>query len=91
MERIVAVHHPHLASTLVEQALDVFYELRDLKRLRKRPSTSELVDWLGVLSASGISEVALKEALPFVGALLKREQDLELVAEHVNRGRPPRG
>ncbi|HEY3587465.1 MAG TPA: MoxR family ATPase [Myxococcaceae bacterium] len=81
MKRIVRVHHPALDEGLVDQALEVFYQLRTLTRLRKRPSTSELVDWLAVLQAAGIQNVKLEAQLPFVGALLKKEQDLEAFAE----------
>jgi len=81
MKRIVRVHHPSLDESLVDQALEVFYQLRALTRLRKRPSTSELVDWLAVLQAAGIQNVKLEAQLPFVGALLKKEQDLEAFAE----------
>ncbi|MDQ3265969.1 MAG: MoxR family ATPase [Myxococcota bacterium] len=81
MQRIVEVHHPGLEEALVTQALETFYQLRDFQRLRKRPSTSELIDWIGVLKASGIKSTQLEEGLPFVGALLKREQDLQAVAE----------
>jgi MoxR-like ATPase len=91
MERIVAVHHPNLPEALADQALAAFYELRDVERLRKKPSTSELIDWLGVLQASGIKEVVQREALPFSGALLKREQDLLALAEHAHLGRKPKG
>jgi MoxR-like ATPase len=81
MKRIVRVHHPALDDGLVDQALEVFYQLRSLTRLRKRPSTSELVDWLAVLQAAGVQNVKLEAQLPFVGALLKKEQDLEAFAE----------
>jgi MoxR-like ATPase len=81
MKRIVRVHHPTLDDALVDQALEVFFQLRTLTRLRKRPSTSELVDWLAVLQAAGVSSVKLEAELPFVGALLKKEQDLETFAE----------
>jgi MoxR-like ATPase len=90
MERIVRVHHPRLDEGLVDQALQIFYQLRDLTRLRKRPSTSELVDWLAVLKAAGVKELKLDEALPFVGALLKREQDLLVFHEALAAGRRPR-
>ncbi|HEY0093732.1 MAG TPA: MoxR family ATPase [Archangium sp.] len=87
MRRIVAVHHPGLDESLTQQALQVFYELRNFTRLRKRPSTSELVDWIAVLKANGVTNVKLEDNLPFLGALLKREQDLMAVAEAFGRGR----
>ncbi len=81
MKRIVAVHHPDLNDRMIEQSLEIFYQLRALTRLRKRPTTSELIDWISALKASGISTVKLDENLPFLGALLKREQDLQAFAE----------
>ena len=76
MQRIVAVHHPDLEEKLLTQALEAFYELRKLQRLRKRPSTSELIDWIAALRAAGITKVLMEKNLPFLGALLKKEQDL---------------
>jgi MoxR-like ATPase len=90
MKRIVAVHHPDLTDALVEQALAIFYELRALTRLRKRPSTSELVDWLAALKAMGIRSVKLDDQLPFLGALLKREQDLLAFSEALGPGKKPK-
>jgi MoxR-like ATPase len=90
MRRIVAVHHPALAEKMVEQSLAIFYELRNLTRLRKRPSTSELIDWIAALKASGINSLKLDENLPFLGALLKREQDLQVFAETFGGGRRTR-
>jgi len=80
MERIVRVHHPKVEETLVEAALARFYELRAVEGLRKRPSTSELVDWLLVLVRAGVNPQQLGAAIPFMGALLKQEQDLERVS-----------
>jgi MoxR-like ATPase len=90
MRRIVDVHHPGLDTALAEQALKIFYELRGFTRLRKRPSTSELIDWISVLKAQGIHDLKLEEQLPFLGALLKKEQDLVSVAEAFGRGRRSR-
>jgi len=70
--------------------MSVFYELRSLTRLRKRPSTSELIDWLAALKAAGLSSVKLDAELPFLGALLKREQDLLAFSEAVAGGRRTR-
>jgi MoxR-like ATPase len=79
MQRIVRVHHPKVAPRLVEAALGRFYELRAVDGLRKKPSTSELVDWLLVLVKAGVNPEDLGTAIPFMGALLKQEQDLEAV------------
>ncbi len=77
MARIVAVHHPSVRQTLVDEAIARFYWLRDLPDLRKKPSTSELVDWIGALVAGGLDPDTLTERLPYLGALLKKEQDLD--------------
>ncbi len=79
MKRIVRVHHPKIDTELVDQAVVAFYELRDMPRIRKRPSTSELVDWISVLKRAGIGEKRFIRELPFLGVLLKKEQDIELV------------
>jgi MoxR-like ATPase len=87
MARIVAVHHPRLGEELISQAVETFYQLRDLPRIRKRPSTSELVDWIGVLKAAGITSVKLDKNLPYLGALLKKEQDMVAYADQLAGGR----
>jgi MoxR-like ATPase len=79
MKRIVRVHHPKVDDALVDQAVVAFYELRTVPRLRKRPSTSELVDWIAVLMQSGVGRERLVRELPFLGVLLKKEQDVELL------------
>ena len=80
MTRIVRVHHPDIGDTLLELCLEKFYWLREVKGLRKRPSTSELVDWIGALLAAGVQRGHLAKEIPFLGALIKREEDLEAVA-----------
>ncbi|MFP2931410.1 AAA family ATPase [Pyxidicoccus sp. 3LG] len=90
MRRIVSVHHPELDANLADQAMKVFYELRGFTRLRKRPSTSELIDWIAVLKSQGVTDLKLDESLPYLGALLKKEQDLVSVAEAFGRGRRTR-
>ncbi len=87
MRRIVAVHHPDLSGTLVDQTLRVFFEIRANTRLRKRPSTSELIDWIAVLKQAGIAEVKLEKELPFLGALLKKEQDMAALADQLAGGK----
>jgi len=84
MERIVAVHFPDLKKALLAEALEVFFNLREVPGLKKKPSTSELLDWLKILLAEDISPEALKSSdrkafiPPLHGALLKNEQDVHL-------------
>src|SRR5690349_4235997 len=87
MRRIVEVHHPGLDSALADQTLRAFFEIRANTRLRKRPSTSELIDWIAVLKRAGVQEVKLDKELPFLGALLKKEQDLVALADQLAGGR----
>jgi MoxR-like ATPase len=87
MRQIVTVHHPDLERALVDQTLRVFYEIRAMSRLRKRPSTSELIDWIAVLRRAGVAEVKLDKTLPFLGALLKKEQDLVALADQLAGGK----
>jgi MoxR-like ATPase len=84
MERIVAVHHPGIKKDLAREAMTVFYELREVPGLKKKPSTSELLDWLKLLMVEDLPPEALraKDAKniipPLYGALLKNEQDVQL-------------
>jgi MoxR-like ATPase len=75
MKRILGVHHPNIDDALVDQAIKAFYRLRGTERLRKRPSTSELIDWLLVLSRAEVQPERLAREIPFLGVLLKKEQD----------------
>ena len=86
MRDIVEVHHPKLDEKLVEQAMQTFYQIREMRRLRKRPSTSELIDWISALKLSGIKHVKLESNLPFLGTLLKKEQDLVAYADQLAGG-----
>ena len=85
MEKIVGVHFPDVKKLLVREALNVFFELREITGLKKRPSTSELLDWIKLLVADDIPLEALrakdvKTALPpLYGALLKNEQDVHML------------
>jgi MoxR-like ATPase len=87
MKSIVGVHHAGLDRQLAEQAMAVFYEIREMRGIRKRPSTSELIDWIAVLKNAGINAVKLEKELPFLGALLKKEQDLAAYADQLAGGR----
>jgi MoxR-like ATPase len=79
MSRIVHVHHPDIKDKLLKQCLARFYWLRELRGLRKRPSTSELVDWIGALIAAGIPADEIAKEIPFLGALIKKAEDMEIV------------
>lgn len=81
MTDIVQVHHPDITDTLLEQCLARFYWLRDVRGLRKRPSTSELVDWIAALVASGVPVGQIAQEIPFLGTLIKREEDVEAVVK----------
>ncbi len=79
MKRILDVHLPGLPEALVEAAFSRFYGLRRVEGIRKKPSTSELVDWLSVLARMGVPPEEILAKFPFAGILLKQEADLELV------------
>ncbi|NLN86939.1 MAG: MoxR family ATPase [Syntrophomonadaceae bacterium] len=79
MQRIIKVHHPHLDKRLLEQAMETFYMLRNLNNIQKKPSTSELIDWLQALVVGGISPNKIKQDIPFLGVLLKKNEDLDLL------------
>ena len=85
MRKIVDVHHPHLDAKLLDQVLIKFYWLREQSELRKKPSTSELVDWISALLRSGVSIDKIEAHIPFVGALLKKEQDVDALTEYDKR------
>ncbi|HKA91056.1 MAG TPA: MoxR family ATPase [Haliangiales bacterium] len=79
MRKIVLVHHPEIEDKLLDQVIEVFYNLRGVPRLRKRPSTSELIDWIGALRRAGVSLAKVGGGIPFLGTLLKTAEDTELV------------
>ena len=89
MARIVDVHYPGLKKQLLKEALDAFYKVRDVQGLKKKPSTSELLDWIKLLVAEDIPAEALraedsrKAIPPLYGALLKNEQDVHLFEQLV--------
>ena len=85
LQKIVDVHFPDIKKELVSEALDVFFDVRKVPGLKKKPSTSELVDWLKLLMADNIGEAVLRERdptkaiPPLAGALVKNEQDVQLL------------
>ena len=85
MQKIVSVHHPKIKKKLVKDALDIFFDVRKVPGLKKKPSTSELIDWLKLLMADDIPDEILKDRdptkaiPPLYGALIKNEQDVQLL------------
>ncbi|SVB00426.1 uncharacterized protein METZ01_LOCUS153280 [marine metagenome] len=85
MQQIISVHHPKIKKKLVKDALDIFFDVRKVPGLKKKPSTSELIDWLKLLMADDIPDEILKDRdpskaiPPLYGALIKNEQDVQLL------------
>ena len=86
MEDIVRVHFPDIRNSLIHEAMKAFYALREIDNFRKKPSTSELIDWIRALIAGGIPHDDISQKLPFVGTLLKKETDYDyFMNRHLNR------
>ena len=96
MEKIVAAHHPGIKQELAREALNVFFQIREVNELKKKPATSELLDWLKLLMVDDLPPEALRAAdgksaiPPLYGALLKNEQDVHLFERlaFLSRARP---
>jgi MoxR-like ATPase len=86
LRKIVDAHLPDLDETLVEEAVLRFYGLRKVEALKKKPSTSELLDWLMVLARAGVDPEDIAKRMPFLGTLIKREKDLDLLASRAKHG-----
>jgi MoxR-like ATPase len=81
MTEIVRVHHPDVTDRVLDNALEVFFGLRSTPKLRKKPSTSELIDWICALKKANVDLSRVSGGIPFLGTLLKTEQDIELVGK----------
>ena len=86
LRQIVQAHLPELDRELVEAAILRFYGIRKVDGLRKKPSTSELLDWLFVLARAGAKPEDIANRMPFMGTLLKQEKDLELLSQRKRQG-----
>ncbi|MBR3607629.1 MAG: MoxR family ATPase [Lachnospiraceae bacterium] len=78
MEEIVRVHFPNVDDALLKNAMDVFYDIRGIRDIRKKPSTSELIDWVNALQIGGIPAEKIKKELPFIGVVVKKDEDMEI-------------
>ncbi len=79
MEQIVRTHYPDVETELLKNAMEVFYQIRSLHDIRKKPSTSELIDWINALQIGGITADRIRKELPFIGVIVKKDEDLETV------------
>ena len=86
MRRIVLAHYPDIEERILSSALAAFYEVREIRGLHKKPSTSELLDWIRALRYSGIEESRIEKEIPFAGVLLKKNEDLDLLQREKHRG-----
>jgi len=86
MREIVRVHYGDIDKKLVDDAVKAFYEIREMDALQKKPSTSELLDWLQALMISGTDTDELSEKMPFIGVLLKKNQDIDVMKEIKEKG-----
>lgn len=81
MRKIVQAHFENLEEELLEQSLEAFYRIRDMRNLEKKPGTSELLDWLHALTLSGIDPEQIEKKLPFAGILIKKDNDMKLLQD----------
>lgn len=86
MTEIVHAHYGDIDKKLVEQAMEAFYSLRDMNELQKKPSTSELLDWIQALIISGVDIKKIVDEIPYVGVLLKKNEDIEVMREIKEKG-----
>lgn len=84
MEEIVRTHYPNVEDNLLKNAMQVFYDIRTIRDIRKKPSTSELIDWINALQVGGISADELRAKLPFLGVVVKKDEDLEVVRQEIH-------
>ncbi len=81
MTEIVNAHFAQLDEHLLKQAMDTFYWIRSLKDIRKKPSTSELIDWIRALQLGGMDPDKLRTEMPFLGVLVKKDEDLDVIKQ----------
>ena len=85
MEKIVRVHFDKLDETLLKQAMEAFYFLRGIDAIEKKPSTSELVDWIRALELGGVDPARIRKEIPFAGVLLKKDKDVAAMERRLGR------
>ena len=86
MEEIIRVHYGDIDRALVEKAMEAFYDIRNMNEIQKKPSTSELLDWIQALMISGVDFQKIKDEIPFEGVLLKKNEDIDIMHEIKEKG-----
>ena len=79
MDEIVRTHFESVDDNLLKECMDVFYAIRDMREVKKKPSTSELIDWVNALMLGGIPLDKIKKELPFIGTVVKKDEDLDTI------------
>lgn len=79
MREIVKVHYPDLEENILTHVLEAFYWIRSLPDIQKKPSTSEVIDWIAAIQAAGVPAEKIRETIPFAGVLLKKNEDIDLM------------
>jgi len=83
MSNIIRVHHPDLEKQLVSQAMEAFYWIRSVGGLQKKPSTSELLDWVQALVVGGVCLEKIRKEIPLLGVLIKKNQDFDMILKRL--------
>jgi MoxR-like ATPase len=86
MEEIIRVHYKNIDKKLLHQAMEAFYNIREMRDIQKKPSTSELLDWLKALMLAGVDVSKITKEIPYVGTLLKKNQDIDAMYDIKDRG-----
>ena len=83
MEEIIKVHFDHVEENVLKQVLATFYWIRGLYNIQKKPSTSEVIDWIRALEMGGVPSYKIKETVPFAGVLLKKNEDIDTMRRYL--------
>lgn len=89
MREIIKVHFPELENNIISQAIAAFYYIRGMKDIQKKPSTSEIIDWIQALTISGIPMDKITKEIPFAGVILKKNEDLDALERAKKRAAFP--
>ena len=82
MAQIVRVHYPDIDDELLTQVLEAFYKIRNLPQIKKKPSTSEILDWILALQHGGVDVERIVAEVPYVGVLLKKNEDIDMLRKN---------